>query len=151
MDAGATVVLTIAVRAETCVNPESVKDVLQSIPVRVLFQAAAQTARSSKSQAINELAKQLGCKPATLWNFLRRRTANRLYYLQYIVCNQPAGLVGCDHRYVFVDPRRGYRLCVRCLANNFPDHHCWRHPRGPKPKREPSKVYRPGELKGGMG
>lgn len=136
-------------------NRDTVRDVLLNVPVQVLFQVAAHTAQHSKSHAINELARQLGCKPAVLWNYLRARRQNRVRRLRCLVINQPDGQYSsghrwCDHKYLFGD---GFRICVLCGENNFPDHPCWRSRawNAPEPKPEPSKVYRVGQLRGGRG
>ena len=121
----------------------------RSDPAFKALLGAAFLVANEGGETVSEIAILTGISKATIRKFaqesarLRRRDPD----VHLVYCSLIAG--GCDHTRLFAET--DFAVCLYCLEVNKPNHPALRIYPDEMPKPEPSKVYRPGELKGGTG
>lgn len=128
-------------------NLTTIQEVLRSPLHRALFGAALLLANEGGA-TVAELSRQLDISKMAIRAYTRiarhRRAWNPRAFLVY--SRIIAG--GCDHAQL---RGPGFRICLYCLVCNRPDHPALLRSPGTDPSPEPTKVYRPGGMKGGIG
>lgn len=142
-------------------NLQVVREVLES-PLKTALLGAAVLLATENGTTIKEIAKQLGIPKGRLRRYSdaarNRRVHDPRAHLVYAAAIE--GGCSCGRifrvRYRYEDGvRRAIHqpltICLDCLQSNWASHPALRIHPGEMPKPEPSKVYLPGSLKGGVG
>ncbi len=143
-------------------NIEVVREVLAD-PMMTGFLGAAVLMAVENGHTIKEIARQLGIPKGKLRRYTdrarNRRTHDPRAHLIYAAAIEGGGCT-CGRvfkvRYTEEDGarkaiRQPLTICLDCLRSNWAEHPALRIYPGDMPKPEPSKSYRPGMLKGGVG
>lgn len=130
------------------IDVSAVKQVMERPFHRAVFAAALLLANEGGA-TVAELAAQLGVGKGAIRRFTRQARARRQRQPRaWLVYSAAIEGAQCDHASLFGP---GLRICLDCLMSNQPDHPALRRHQTDEPAREPSKSYRPGRLRGGLG
>ena len=143
-------------------NIEVVREVQQS-PLKSALLGAAVLIATENGFTIKEIARQLGIPKGRLRRYSDaardRRNRDPRAHLVYAAAIE--GGCGCGRLFkvrLRVDEygarrivRQPLTICLDCLKSNWAEHPALRIYPGELPRPEPSKVYRPDSLRGGVG
>ena len=142
-------------------NIEVVREVLAD-PMMTGFLGAAVLMAVENGHTIKEIAKQLGIAKGKLRRYTDRARQRRVNdpRAHLIYASAIEGGCTCGRMFkirykqedgVWKAVRQPLTICLDCLRTNWAEHPALRIHPGDLPKPEPSKVYRPGRLRGGVG
>lgn len=126
-------------------DPESLKKALADPVLRVLLQASILVANED-GQTIRVIAETFGVSKSSIHRYIQEARDRRNRNIRARLIYAPCAVNGCIHKAI-IGP--GLVICLDCGKISPELEKALARDRRPIPKREPSRVYRPGKLKGG--